>query len=67
MTIFRSNQIEVGKLQYVFKSANDPDIIAIKGMLDGSVLIDVSIDHGGTTSVLFDTDGGQMELGLADL
>ena len=67
MTIFRCDLIEVGKLQYVFTSANDPDVIGVEVMLDGNVLIDISMDQHGATSVFFDADGSQMELDLADL
>lgn len=67
MTIFRSDLIDISQLTYQFVSANDPDIIGVEIMLDGNVLIDISMDATGATSVLFDTDGGQTEFNLNDL
>ena len=67
MTIFRSELVDVSKLTYQFVSSNDPDIIGIEVMLDGDVLIDISMGVTGATSVLFDADGGQMEFDLEDL
>jgi hypothetical protein len=67
MIIFRSSLIEHDRLQYVFTSANDLDIIGVEVTLDGNVLIDCSMDQHGATNVLFDTDGGQMEFDLNDL
>ena len=67
MTIFRSELIDTERLTYQFVSANDPDIIGVEVALDGNVLIDISMDAAGQTSVLFDEDGGQMEFDLAGL
>jgi hypothetical protein len=67
MTTFLSELIEATKLEYTFSSANDPDIIGVEVALDGNVLIEVSMNPDGRTSVLFDQDGGSMEFDLNDL
>ncbi len=64
MIIFRSKLVDPEQLTYQFVSANDPDLIGVEVALDGNVLIDVSMDAQGLTSVLFDTDGGQFEFDL---
>lgn len=64
MTIFRSELIQPMSLRYEFLSSNDPDMIGVEVSLNGNVLIDVSMDEFGSTSVLFDTDGGQFEFDL---
>ena len=55
------------RLTFQFVSSNDPDLIGVEVMLDGNLLIDVSMDEDGRTSVLFDTDGGQFEFDLTSL
>lgn len=65
MTTFRSNLVDAERLTFQFVSSNDPDLIGVEVMLDGHLLIDVSMDESGQTSVLFDTDGGQFEFDLA--
>jgi hypothetical protein len=67
MTIFRSDLIDVGQLTYQFVSANDPDIIGVEVMLDGNVLLDLSMNAAGQTSVLFDDDGRKAEFDLNEL
>ena len=67
MTIFRCERVDPERLTYQFVSSNDPDLIGVEVELDGNVLIDVSMDAFGLTSVLFDTDGGQFEFDLAQL
>jgi hypothetical protein len=67
MTIFRSNLVDAERLEFQFVSSNDPDLIGVEVMFDGNVLIDVSMDEGRQTSVLFDTDGGQFEFDFASL
>jgi hypothetical protein len=67
MTIFRSNLVDAERLKFQFVSSNDPDLIGVEVMLDGNVLIDVSMDQHGQTSVLFDTDGGQFEFDFGSL
>ena len=67
MTIFRCELIDIKRLTYQLFSANDPDIICVEVALDGNVLIDVSMDASGHTSILFDEDGGQMEFELGGL
>ena len=67
MTTFRSDLVDPEHLEFQFVSANGPDIIGVEVMLKGNVLIDMSIDEHGQTSVLFDTDGGQFEFDLAQL
>lgn len=64
MTIFRSELIDIDQLTYQFLSANDPDIIGVEVMLDGNVLFDISMNHAGETSVLFDSDGWKAEFDL---
>jgi hypothetical protein len=67
MTIFRSDLIDPDKLEYQLVSANDPDIIGVEVRLDGNVLLDVSMNPEGLTSVLFDQDRGSMEFDLSGL
>ncbi len=67
MTIFRSDLVDPELLTFQFVSANDPDIIGVEVALGGNVLIEVSMDQQGQTSVLFDTDGGQFEFDLTQL
>ena len=67
MTIFRSDLIDVSQLTFQFVSSNDPDLIGVEVMLDGNVLIDLSMNQDGLTSVLFDPDGRQMEFDLVEL
>lgn len=67
MTIFRSELIDVGQLLYRFVSANDPDIIGVEVMLGDDVLLDISMNAAGETSVLFDADGWKAEFDLNDL
>jgi hypothetical protein len=64
MTIFRSNLVDAERLEFQFVSSNDPDLIGVEVMFDGNVLIDVSMDEGRQTSVLFDTDGVNSNLTL---
>lgn len=67
MTIFRSDLVDAERLEFQFVSSNDPDLIGVEVMLDGNMLIDVSMDQHGLTSVLFDTDGGQFEFDLVQI
>ncbi|MBB4097588.1 hypothetical protein [Sphingomonas kyeonggiensis] len=67
MTIFRSSLVDPELLTFQYVSANDPDTIGVEVALGGKVLIDMSIDQHGRTSVLFDTDGGQFEFDLTQL
>jgi|JI10StandDraft_1071094.scaffolds.fasta_scaffold2918712_1 hypothetical protein len=67
MTIFRCNQIDIEKLTYQFVSSNDPDLIGVEVMLDGNVLMDISMNERGETSVIFDQDGGSMEFDIENL
>lgn len=67
MTIFRSDLIDIDKLTFQFVSANDPDTIGVEVMLDDNVLIDMSMDADGRTSVLFDADGAITEFDLNEL
>jgi hypothetical protein len=67
MTIFRSEPIDREQLTDQFVSANDPDIIGVEAALSGNVLIDISMNASGETSVLFDEDGGSMEFELSGL
>ncbi|RYD54822.1 MAG: hypothetical protein EOP60_06945 [Sphingomonadales bacterium] len=65
MTIFRSDLIDTERLRFQFVSSNDPDLIGVEVMLDDNLLIDVSMDDQGQTSVLFDSDNeGSMEFDL---
>lgn len=64
MTTFRSELIEPSSLHYQFVSSNEPDLIGVEVSLDSNVLIDMSMNELGLTSVLFDTDGGQFEFDL---
>ena len=67
MTTFLSNRVEVSRLTFQFVSSNDPDLICVEVVLDGNVLIDVSMDRDGQTNVSFDEDGGEMEFDLGEL
>ncbi|UIJ45002.1 hypothetical protein LZK98_18415 [Sphingomonas cannabina] len=67
MITFRSDLVDPKRLKFQFVSSNDPDLIGIEVTLDGNVLIDVSMDEKGQTSVLFDTDGDAFEFDLAQL
>jgi hypothetical protein len=67
MTTFRSSQIDTRRLAFQFVSSNEPDLIGVEVSLDGNVLIDVSMNARGETSVLFDEDGAQMEFDLTHL
>jgi hypothetical protein len=67
MTTFRSDIVDADRLEFQYVTSNDPDLIEVEVMLDGNMLIDVSMDEHGQTSVLFDTDGGQFEFDLEAL
>jgi hypothetical protein len=67
MTTFRSELIESSSLRYQFVSSNDPDLIGVEVSLSDNVLIDVSMNEQGLTSVLFDTEGGHFEFDLNDI
>ena len=66
MIIFRSNLVDPSKLTFQFVSSNDPDLIGVEVLLDGNVLIDVSMNERGETGLLFDQDGGGMEFDLSE-
>lgn len=67
MTTFRSNRVDVERLQFIYASSSEPDEISVEVALDGNVLLEVSVDQEGIVRVLFDTDGGQFEFEKADL
>jgi hypothetical protein len=67
MTIFRSNFVDVSKLSYAYFDSNKPDTVGVEVLLDGNVLLDVSIDEDGKISVLVDEDAHQAEFELNDL
>ncbi|HVJ02787.1 MAG TPA: hypothetical protein VM662_11440 [Sphingomonas sp.] len=68
MTIFRSELIDTERLKFQFVSSNDPDLIGVEVYQGDNLLVDVSMDQHGQTSVLFDSDQeGSMEFDLQSL
>jgi len=67
MVIRRSDLVDPKRLTRRFFDDNDPDIIGVEVMLDGHVLIIMTMDQDGQTSVLFDVDAGQFAFDLAQL
>ena len=67
MTTFRSDFVDTSKLTYSFVSSTAPDAIGVEVILDGNVLLDVSMNKHARITVFFDEDVHQAEFELNDL